>query len=91
MTHYVPSQTNATATPVQFLDANAPLNELFAYADLRIRTVRNMLKSLSCMTVRTLDDTDLGHFATAAYLLLETGCDALQVVEQRVGDIAARA
>lgn len=84
MTDFIPSSSNCTSTPVLYIDTTAPLPDLFQFADTRVRAVRDMLKSLACMGYRSLDDEDLGSFATGCYLLLETGCDALSLCEQRL-------
>ncbi|MDE1168087.1 MAG: hypothetical protein PW845_22550 [Pseudomonas sp.] len=72
------------ATPQLQFDANAPTEQLLGYANLRFRAVCNLLKCLSKQPVGTMNETELAHFATGAFLLLETGCEALRAVEQRL-------
>ncbi|MDE1169171.1 MAG: hypothetical protein PW845_28245 [Pseudomonas sp.] len=80
MTHCSPVQ----ATPLQYLDANASVADLFYFAVHRFRTASLMLKNQACMTARQGEEVDTSHFAEGAHLLLQTGCEALQIVEQRL-------
>ena len=84
MSDFLPCDSNCTSNPVLFIDADAPMADLFQFADARVRAVRDMLKSLASMGYRSLDDDDLSHFATGCALLLENGCDALNVYGQRL-------
>jgi hypothetical protein len=75
--------SNTTSTPVLYIDAQAPLADLYEFADTGVRAVRDMVKSLASMSIRTGDDTDLAHFATVAYLLLEPSCNAFEIIDRR--------
>jgi hypothetical protein len=79
--------THTTEHPaVHQLDPNAPITDLFTFAEVRVRAVCNLLKSVSSMRVSNGEEVDPQTFATGAYLLLESGCEALTLVEQRIAD-----
>lgn len=81
MTRFVPLKSNNCATPVMHLDAQAPLEFVFASADRRIRMARHLLDCLD-----GTDDCDVRHIANAALMLLSDGCDAMAVVERHMFD-----
>lgn len=83
MTRFTALSSNFTANPVLHLDTQAPMADLLEFTELRMRAANNMLKGLACMSARNTEDADLSHFALAAYLLLEPGCVALNVLDQR--------
>ena len=77
------TSSSTTDHPVAFINPQAPLLDLLTYAGLRIRAARDMLDSLADMTCRHADHLDLQRFSNVATLLLQDGCDVLQVAEQQ--------
>ncbi|WP_416770016.1 hypothetical protein ACMGT0_23460 [Pseudomonas sp. RHF3.3-3] len=86
MTQYRPLQSNLTPTPVLFLNLKAPIHDLHEFAVQRIKAARDLAHSLTCMSIGNTCDRDLYHFAGAAYLLLQDGCDALDAMQGRMAD-----
>ncbi|WP_409284540.1 hypothetical protein [Pseudomonas protegens] len=78
-----PFTSSTSDHPVAFINPQAPLLDLLTYAGLRIRAARDMLDSLADMTNRHADHLDLQRFSSVATLLLQDGCDVLQVAEQQ--------
>ncbi|MCO7610694.1 hypothetical protein GWQ44_10435 [Pseudomonas sp. 3MA1] len=78
-----PFTSSTSDHPVAFINPQAPLLDLLTYAGLRIRAARDMLDSLADMTSRHADHLDLQRFSSVATLLLQDGCDVLQVAEQQ--------
>ncbi|MCO7569056.1 MULTISPECIES: hypothetical protein [Pseudomonas chlororaphis group] len=78
-----PFTSSTSDHPVAFINSQAPLLDLLTYAGLRIRAARDMLDSLADMTSRHADHLDLQRFSSVATLLLQDGCDVLQVAEQQ--------
>jgi len=70
-------------SPAVFLDSQAPLDTLYALAMHRIGTARELMQSLSSLTLSNSDDQDLKAVVNDANLLLEKGCAVLEVVEAR--------
>ncbi|WP_249678220.1 hypothetical protein [Pseudomonas abieticivorans] len=83
MTTFQAVTSNTTPTPVLYINAQAPLADLYEFADTGVRAVRDMVKSLASMSIRSGDDADLARFATVAYLLLEPCCNAFEIIDQR--------
>lgn len=83
MSRFVSVASNFTSHPILHLDAQAPMADLLVFTDVRMRAANNMLKSLACLNAHATEDSDLSHFALAAYLLLEPGCAALNILDQR--------
>ena len=54
-----------------------------ACAEQRFRAAKCLLKSLSLMSVQTVDNDDLSAVSEAAALLLQEGCDVLSVLVNR--------
>jgi len=88
MTQYRPLQSNLTQTPVLYLNLDAPVEDLHAFAVQRIKAARDLNHSLTCMSISNTCDRDVYHFAGAAYLLLQDGCDALDALQWRIKDRA---
>jgi len=89
MTHpqsprYIPLCPNGNPTPVLYIDANAPLDELHAFAEQRVRFVTQVLDSLSLTTAESLEARDLVRFAQLTALVLEESCEVLALMHQRL-------
>ncbi|NWB94504.1 hypothetical protein HX882_01200 [Pseudomonas gingeri] len=81
MSQYRPLQSNLTEVPVLYLNLDAPVRDFYACAIQRIKAARDLTHSLTCMSIGNTCDRDLYHFAGAAYLLLQDGCDALDAMQ----------
>ncbi|UUQ66932.1 hypothetical protein NLK61_09920 [Pseudomonas fuscovaginae UPB0736] len=84
MTNFRPLESNLTETPVIYLRLDAPIRDLHEFAAQRIKAARDLAHSLTCMSIGNTCDRDLYHFAGAAYLLLQDGCDALDALQNRL-------
>ncbi|WP_447774052.1 hypothetical protein [Pseudomonas chlororaphis] len=80
MNGYIPLQT-PTENPVLLIDGNAALTDLLACADQRVRAIHKLMTSLSCMTAKTVDESDLFQIADIASLLLSDGVVLLDVAQ----------
>jgi len=76
-------QSNLTEVPVLYLNLDAPVRDLYECAIQRIKAARDLSHSLTCMSIGNTCDRDLQHFASASYLLLQDGCDALDAMQGR--------
>ncbi|MBK5409199.1 hypothetical protein JFU58_11695 [Pseudomonas sp. TH34] len=88
MPDYTPLDSNISCDPVLFLNPDADARGLLETATQRIEAARNLLNSVICLSTERVEGADLQHFASAAQLLLQDGCDALQALgwkEGRVG------
>lgn len=81
---YIPLCPNGSTTPILYIDANAPLDELHAFAEQRVRFVAQVLDSLSLTTAESLEARDLVRFAQLTALVLEESCEVLALVQQRL-------
>ncbi|WP_339448893.1 hypothetical protein [Pseudomonas sp. EA_5y_Pfl2_R50] len=88
MADYRPLQGNLSSTPTLYIDTEAKASALLENAKYRINTVRNMLNSVSCLCVKDAEGHDLEHFACAAHLLLQDGCDALDALGWKLDRVA---
>ncbi|HEX4551425.1 hypothetical protein [Pseudomonas sp.] len=88
MANYRPLQGNISTTPTLYLDTEATASALLENAKYRINTVRNLLNSVSCLCVRDSEGHDLEHFASAAHILLQDGCDALDALGWKLDRVA---
>lgn len=70
-----------TDSSALLINTRASNLDLFACADRRFRAVKNLIRSLSYMDVRTAESADLSSVAEAAYLLLQEGCDLMGAME----------
>ncbi|AZE02556.1 hypothetical protein [Pseudomonas chlororaphis] len=80
MNGYISLQT-PTDNPVLLIDSNAPLLDLLACADQRVRAIHKLMASLSCMTAKTADESDLFQIADIASLLLSDGVALLDAAQ----------
>ncbi|WP_191489754.1 hypothetical protein [Pseudomonas sp. FEN] len=86
MTNFHPLQSNLTDAPVLYLKLDVPVRNLYEFAIQRLKSARDLSHSLTCMSIGNTCDRDLQHFASAAYLLLQDGCDALDAMQGRFTD-----
>ncbi|WP_434699197.1 hypothetical protein [Pseudomonas sp. D1-1] len=85
MTKYHPLQANTSGGPTLFIDTEAGASDLLETAAHRIKAARDLLNSVSCLCMKNAEGYDLEHFANAAHLLLQDGCDALEVLGWSIG------
>lgn len=72
----IPLTRNDTDHPVLYLDANAPLSDLYTCAQQRIGAARNLLEILDCAS----GAQDVAQIRFAIGLLLSDGCDLLRIL-----------
>ena len=63
MNGYIPLHHTPADNPVLLINPHAPLVDLLACADQRIRALHKLMNSLSCMTAQTADASDLFQIA----------------------------
>ncbi|AEV65821.1 hypothetical protein [Pseudomonas ogarae] len=80
MIKYHPLQANTSVGATLFIDTEAGASDLLETAAHRIKAARDLLNSVSCLCLKNAEGYDLEHFANAAHLLLQDGCDALEVL-----------
>ncbi|MPQ70705.1 MULTISPECIES: hypothetical protein [Pseudomonas] len=80
---YLPLTPTCTNRHILFINTHASIVDLHAYGSERMRAGKDMIDSLSCMSLRKIDDEDLSHFIQGAALLLRDGYDIWKVVETR--------
>jgi hypothetical protein len=80
MPDYTPLQSNLSVEPTLFLNIDADPCDLFETAIHRIKAGRNLLNSVTCLSVKDAEGYDPEHFANAAHLLIQDGCDALDAL-----------
>jgi hypothetical protein len=85
MVKYHPLQANTSTDATLFIDSEAGASDLLETAIHRIRAARDLLNSVSCLCTKNAEGYDLEHFANAAHLLLQDGCDALEVLGWGIG------
>jgi len=83
MSRYLAQTDNPNSFSVLLIDTSAPHAALLACAEQRFRAAKCLLKSLSLMSVQTVDNDDLSAISEAAALLLQEGCDVLSVLVNR--------
>lgn len=88
MPEFRPLQGNLSTTPTLYIDTEAKASALLENARHRINTVRNMLNSVSCLSVKDAGGHDLEHLANAAHILLQDGCDALDALAWKLDKVA---
>ncbi len=80
MSKFHPLQGNFSVGPTLYIDTNARASDLLETAVHRLKAARNLLNSIACLCVREAEGHDLEHFANAAHILIQDGCDALDVL-----------
>lgn len=80
---YIPLTPTCTNRHILFINTHASIVDLHSYGSERMRAGKDMIDSLSCMSLRKIDDEDLTHFIQGAALLLRDGYDIWKVVETR--------
>ncbi|VVN97361.1 hypothetical protein [Pseudomonas fluorescens] len=88
MPNYTPLQSNPSTDPTLFLNIDADTCDLFETAIHRIKSARNLLNSVTCLSVKDAEGYDLEHFANAAHLLIQDGCDALDALGWKLNRVS---
>lgn len=79
MPKFHPLQGNFSVGPTLYIDTEAR-----ASAVHRLKAARNLLNSVTCLCVKEAEGHDLEHFANAAHMLVQDGCDALDALGWRL-------
>lgn len=80
MAKYHPLQGNFSVGPTLYIDTEARTADLLKTAAHRIKAARNLLNSITCLCIKNAEGYDLEHFANAAHMLIQDGCDALDAL-----------
>ncbi|OOV99550.1 MULTISPECIES: hypothetical protein [unclassified Pseudomonas] len=91
MNGYIPLPNTPSEHPVLLINPNAPLVDLLACADQRVRAIHKLMTRLSCMTAHSADETDLFQIADIAALLLSDGVALLDVAQGRAMTLVDKA
>jgi hypothetical protein len=83
-TRYIPLTQHGLDGTVLLLDSQAPLKDLHACVDLRVRLATEFLDAVSSGKSGSADDYDLSAMAGTAHLLMQEACDVSRVIEQRL-------
>ncbi|NBA96382.1 hypothetical protein [Pseudomonas sp. R5(2019)] len=78
------SPLETTKVPVMLINPDATLQDLLAYTDLRIKTTKELMISLSCLNADAMERRDVSAVADVAYLLLQDGGEVLDAVRWRL-------
>ncbi|MFJ4545138.1 hypothetical protein ACIP1X_16220 [Pseudomonas sp. NPDC088885] len=78
---YQPLKTCYSEKPVMLIDTAASHSDLLNAADQRLRAASDLLETLYCMCFKQADAKDIPHIVNALYLLVQDGCDLLQVAK----------
>ncbi len=92
---YQPIDTHDTEQTVLFIDTHAPLSDMAACAAHRFTVVRDLMDTLSSLTLTDTNDCDLARITRGVHLLTREGCAVLEVLQMRAQrqewDLAASA
>ena len=80
MPNFMPLKSNASESSVFYIDTDASLSDLHDCALQRCKAARDLMESIASLSFNSSDDQDLSAFTTAAWLLLQDGCDALNAI-----------
>ncbi|EJM94285.1 hypothetical protein PMI34_01415 [Pseudomonas sp. GM74] len=80
MPQFHPLQSNFSVGTTLYIDTEARASDLLETATHRIKAARNLLNSVTCLCVKDAEGHDLEHFASAAHILIQEGCDALDAL-----------
>jgi hypothetical protein len=78
---YQPLKTCYSEKPVMLIDTAASHSDLLDAADQRLRAASDLLETLYCICFKQADAKDIPHIVNALYLLVQDGCDLLQVAK----------
>jgi hypothetical protein len=78
---YIPLTQQGLDNTVLLLDSQAPLKDLHACVDLRVRLATEFLDAVAG---KRPDDCGLSAMAGTAHLLMQEACDVSRVIEKRL-------
>jgi hypothetical protein len=78
---YRPLKTCYSENPVIVIDTGASHRELLDAADQRLRAASDLLETLYCVCFKQADVKDIPNIVNALYLLVQDGCDLLEVAK----------
>jgi hypothetical protein len=81
---YIPLTQHGLESPVLLLDSQAPLKDLHACAELRVRLATRFLDALASLKPHESEEWDLAAIAGTAHLLMQEACDLNGVIERRL-------
>jgi hypothetical protein len=84
MAKYHPPHGSFSVGPTLYIDTEARPSDLLETAFHRIKAARNLLNSVTCLCVKDVEGHDLEHFANAAHILIQDGCDGLDALSWRL-------
>ncbi|WP_434708733.1 hypothetical protein J3P75_26205 [Pseudomonas sp. R1-1] len=79
---YRPLKTRYSENPVLLIDSHASPRDLIDAADQRLRAAADLLETLYCVCFKQADVKDIPNIVNALYLLVQDGCDLLEVAKQ---------
>lgn len=85
--NYAPMSHPATAHPVLFIDADAPLRDLHACVSERLNAVLKYLDLMACAHLPDHAEQDINTVTTIARILVQDVSDVFRVIEQRGFDV----
>lgn len=79
---YRPLKTRYSENSVLLIDSHASPRDLIDAADQRLRAAGDLLETLYCLCFKQADVKDIPNIVNALYLLVQDGCDLLEVAKQ---------
>jgi hypothetical protein len=83
ITRYRPLKTCYSENSVLLIDTHSSHDELLNAADQRLRAASDLLETLYCLCFKQSDVKDIPNIVNALYLLVQDGCDLLEVAKQK--------
>ena len=80
---YRPLKSCYSENPVLLIDSHCSQTDLINAADQRLRAAGDLLETLYCLCFKQADVKDIPNIVNALYLLVQDGCDLLEVAKQR--------
>ncbi|APC17161.1 hypothetical protein BLL42_15955 [Pseudomonas frederiksbergensis] len=89
MPRYLPVDTYDAANPVLFINTHKELSDLAACAAHRFTVVRDLMDTLTSLSLKGISDCDLTRVTRGVHLLTREGCAVLEVIQLRVEQMEA--
>ena len=80
---FQPLDTRDAQHPVLYIDTQAPLSDLAACAAHRFTVVRDLMDTLTSLTLNDTHDCDLERVTRGVHLLTRGGCALLETLQFR--------
>jgi hypothetical protein len=84
ITRYRSLKTCYSENPVLVIDTQSSQGDLLDAADQRLRAASDLLETLYCMCFKQADAKDIPNIVNALYLLVQDGCDLLEVAKHKL-------